>query len=241
MIITVLPNKYRIGSNRGITFLEEPNILAKLNQIICWGSSHFPYKTKENESDPDIEDTEFLGQNPELVPGSMFIVNGGQVIAVENKDKLILILSETGPLALKNMYENEISLEFDLKFNYWGGSAVFEKKELSDIPKEYESYTVPYNLMMVFKNNFLLGRDYPRKDLCLKVTLDSDNYILPATVYIQDWKISYDPVIVDPEQAPDMAKEVIAWFYNNYEPIRIELPKEKEEDLQQEGNTQDGN
>ena len=227
MIITVLPNKYRIGSNRGITALDEPNILEKLNKIICWGSSHFPYKPKENESDPLIEDTEFLGKSPELVPGSMFIINGGQVIAVENKDRLILVMSETGPLALRNLYEKRISLEYDLKTNYDSGtSIVFEKKELKDIPAEYESYSVPYDLMMVFKDNFLAGRDYPASNLCLEVELNSDNYILPTKVYIQDWKISYDPIIVDPEAAQDMSKEVIAWFYNNYEPIKMEPEKE---------------
>jgi hypothetical protein len=228
MIITVLANKYRIGSHKGITAIEEPNILARLNQIICWKSSHFPYKERATDEDPYVEDTEFLGPDPELVPGSMFIVKGGQIIAVENKDKLVLVMSETGPLALKNLYDNEISLEFDLKFNYWGGSVVFEEKELKDIPSHYESYTVPYNLMMIFKNNFLLGRSYSKDNLCLEVTLDSDNYVIPPKVYIQDWSISYDPIIVDPEQAPDMAKELIAWFYNNFEPVRIDEPKESQ-------------
>lgn len=227
MIITVLPNKYRVGSHKGIMALDEPNILTKLNQIICWDASHFPYKIKEKETDPDIEDTEFLGTDPELVPGSMFIYKDGQVIAVESEDRLVLIMSETGPLALQNIYNNEISLEFELRFNYNGGNVTFEKKELKDIPDNFESYTVPYNLMMVFKNNFLLGRDYPRKDLCLEVNIESDSFVLPTTVYIQDWKISYDPIIVDTEQASDMAKEVIAWFYNHYEPIRMELEKEK--------------
>jgi len=229
MRIIVLPNKYRLGSHKGITALEEPGILSKLNEIICWDSSLFPFKTKENETDPDIEDREFLGPDPELVPGSMFIVNGGQVLAVENNDRIILVMSETGPLALHNLYENEITLEFDLKFNYWEGEATYEKKELSDIPSNYESYTVPYNLMMVFKNNFLNGRDFPQKGLCLEVKYKSENFLLPLILYIQDWKISYNPIEVDPEQAPDMAKEVIAWFYNNYFPPKIEMPKKEQE------------
>lgn len=228
MRITVLPNKYRIGSNRGIMALDEPGILSKFNSIVCWDSSLFPLKPKENETDPDIEDREFLGPEPELVPGSMFIVKGGQVLAVENPDRFILVMSETGPLALQNLYQNEITLEFELKFDYWEGQATYEKKEPQDIPADYESYTVPYNLMMVFRNNFLEGRDLPKKGLCLEVKYESDNFLLPITIYIQDWKISYNPIEVDPEQAPDMAKEVIAWFYNNYFPPKLEYPKEEE-------------
>ena len=109
MRITVLPNRYRVGSNKGIFALDEPGILNKLNSIVCWDSSLFPIKPKENESDPNIEDREFLGIDPELAPGNMFIVKGGQVLAVENKDRLILVMSETGPLALQNLYEKEIS------------------------------------------------------------------------------------------------------------------------------------
>lgn len=226
MIITVLPNKYRCGSNKGITSIEYPGLVVKLNQIINWDLSKFPLKPKENPDDPDIEDREFLGPDPKLVPGSMFIYRDGQVIACDSDDRLILVMSETGPLALQRIYDNEISLEFDLKFNYWGGDVTFEKSELSSVPDNYKSYTIPYYLMMVFKNYFLLGRDYPRKDLCLKCTLDSDNYIMPVTLYMQDWKISYNPLEVFDEQIGDTTKELIAWFYNNFEPIKIEEPEE---------------
>ncbi len=229
MRITILPNKYRIGSNRGIIALEEPGILRKLNGIICWESSLFPGKPKENKTDPYIEDREFLGPDPELTPGNMFIVKGGQVLAVENKDKIILVMSETGPLALKNLYDNEISLEFDLKYNYWEGTAKWENSDPKDIPATYESYTVPYNLMITWKENFLAShQELQQKGGCLKVIYESDNYIFPLTLYIQDWTISYDPEILDPEQAPDATKEVIAWFYNNSIPPKLEMPKEEE-------------
>lgn len=229
MRITVLPNKYRIGSNRGIMALDEPGVLGKINSVVCWDSSLFPLKPKENETDPNVEDREFLGPDPELVPGSMFIVKGGQVLAVENKDRIILVMSETGPLALQNLYENEITLEFQLKFEYCEGQATYEKKDLQDIPADYETYTVPYNLMKIFRDNFLEGQDLPKKGLCLEVKYESDNFFLPLTLYIQDWKISYNPVEVDPEQAPDMAKEVIAWFYNNYFPPKLEYPEEEKQ------------
>ena len=229
MIITVLPSKYRCGSNRGITAIEYPGLVVKLNQIINWNLSTFPFKTKENPDDPDVEDREFLGSDPKLVPGSMFIYREGQVIACDSDDRLVLVMSETGPLALQRIYDEEISLEFDLKFNYWGGDVKFEKAERKDIPDTYKSYTVPYYLMMIFKNYFLLGRDYPRKNLCLRCTLDSDNYIMPVTLYMQDWTISYNPSEVFDEQIEDTAKELIAWFYNNFEPIKIEDSKSIED------------
>ena len=52
MIITVLPSKYRCGSNRGITAIEYPGLVVKLNQIINWNLSTFPFKTKENPDEP---------------------------------------------------------------------------------------------------------------------------------------------------------------------------------------------
>lgn len=228
MRITVLKNKYRVGSNKGIMALDEPDVLFKLNQIVCWDSSLFPLKPKESENDPDIEDREFLGTNPELVPGSMFMVEG-QVLAVENKDRLILVLSETGPLALQNLYEHEIIPEYELKFGYCGGEAEYEEKTLSDIPEKYETYIVPYDIQKIFRDNFLEGRDLSKHDLCLKVKYESDNFLLPLNLYIQDWKISYNPLEVDPEQTLDMAKEVISWFYNNHIPPKLEYPKEEKE------------
>ena len=221
MIITVLRDKYNCGSNRGITYIDQPNLVGKLNQIINWNLSTFPFKIKEKPEDPDVEDREFLGKEPELKPGNMFVYDG-QVIACDSKDRLILVLSETGALALKRIYENIISLEFDLKFNYENPHVTFEKDDKANIPADYEEYTVPYYLMMTFKNNFLLGRDFPRKGLCLKAVLDSDNYVLPTTIYITDWTLKYNPLIIDKEQIPDTAKELFSWFYNKFDPIIIE-------------------
>ena len=221
MVITVLRDKYNCGSNRGITYIEYPNLLGKLNQIIHWHLSTFPSKLKEKPEDPDVEDKEFLGKEPELKPGNMFVYDG-QVIACDTNDRLILVISETGALALQRIYDNIITLEFDLKFNYENPHVTFEKSDISNIPDNYEEYTVPYYLMMLFKNNFLLGRDFPRKDLCLKTVLDSDNYVLPVTIYVLDWKVKYDPILIDKEQIGDTVKELFSWFYSNYDPIIME-------------------
>lgn len=221
MVITVLRDKYNCGSNRGITYIEYPNLLGKLNQIIHWHLSTFPFKLKEKPEDPDVEDKEFLGKEPELKPGNMFVYDG-QVIACDTNDRLILVISETGALALQRIYDNIITLEFDLKFNYENPHVTFEKSDIANIPDNYEEYTVPYYLMMLFKNNFLLGRDFPRKDLCLKTVLDSDNYVLPVTIYVLDWKVKYDPILIDKEQIGDTVKELFSWFYSNYDPIIME-------------------
>ena len=42
---------------------------------------------------------------------------------------------------------------------------------------------------------------------------------MPVTLYMQDWTISYDPFEVFDEQIGDTSKELIAWFYNNFEPV----------------------
>lgn len=215
MIITVLPQKYRVGCERGQNEFVLPGILHKINAIIEWNKCEWP-KIKDDSGNL-VENTKFLGDDPELKPGDCFLISG-QVIAVDSADRLILVVSETGIFSLDRLYDEIFKVEFDLCFNYGETEKIdFESVDPCTIPEKFESYNVPYSLMKIFKEKYLFGRDYPEKGVCIKATLYSDNYILPPTIYILDWKMKYDPDEIEEDIMKETAKEIVAWFYNNFE------------------------
>src|SRR5574344_1451844 len=111
MIIEVLEQKYKVNCNRGIAKIEKPYLLTELNMIIEWDFCTFP-KTLDpdklekdedgniippKETDPRelesllIENKKFLGDDPELKPGDVFLFRG-QVIAVNSETMLVLVV-----------------------------------------------------------------------------------------------------------------------------------------------------
>ena len=222
MIITVLRNKYKVGSGRGITYLDIPEFLIKFNMIIDWDLCTFPYKLDNK----DEQDKKFLGDTPEIKVGDMFIIDGGQVCAFESQDRLVLCISESGYMALKRLYNEKVAIEFDLKLNYLGTKVEFKNIEPDKIPENVDIYDAPYPIMSLFKDRFLLGR--PEYKPFLEVTMETDNSIIPVHMYIADWKILFDQKsCVSEEMFESLTKELIAWFYNNYPVLKIKESNKK--------------
>lgn len=218
MIITILRNKYRIGSNKGMTYIDIPDLLFKVNTIIDWDLCTFPPKPDNMEE----QDREFLGKDPELKVGDMFIIGSGQVCAFENENRLILCISESGYGALQRIYDEQISVEFDYKMNYIGTKVEFNNIQPDQIPKDnVDIYNVPYSTMIMFKERFLMGR--PEYTPFLEVTMETDNFFMPIHLYISDWKILFDQSSCLPEEAfEETTKELMSWFYNNYPALKLE-------------------
>lgn len=101
--------KYKVGCNRGIGYIEKPNLLRNLNLI--------------------------TGKN--LVPGDCFLLEG-QVIAVDSGTKLILIVSETGPGALTRLWEERINPEFNISFGDRDLSLKVDWRDIEEIPGEFD-------------------------------------------------------------------------------------------------------
>ena len=171
MKIEVLPQKYKIGCQRGLNYLEKPGLLSKLNMIIEWPKCSFPHvpdhdeerETGEvdDEGNPITqtvhvfkEDRTFLGDDPELKPGNCFKLDG-QLIAVDSDDRLVLMVSETGTYALQRLWEEKILPEIEMIFNDYDTDDV-EMEDISpeNVPGNLESGKIEWKYWNIWKNQF---------------------------------------------------------------------------------------
>ena len=267
MIIEVLDQKYRCGCNRGVSKIEKPGILGKLNAIIEWDFCKFPRINKEDSeltadekelkdkinglggtsdtikelsgaikelldqsgiTDLSVLDDKFtkenrtvLGEEPELKPGDCFLFKG-QVIAVNDNDSLVLIVSETGALALERVWEEHIEPELKLMFNtYETGEVTHEVSSIDSIPENFEgNYSVPYYLYKIWKDRFVKGRGYLEKNLCIKTTIESEITFLPVTIYLLDWSVRYNLEEIEEDQIELVTHELLSWFYEKYSRLK---------------------
>lgn len=217
MIVTILGDKYRCGSNMGITATESEGILEKLNSIIEWDLCSFPKKLKEdgdpNKSEDWVENREFLGEKPELKPGNIFVFDG-QVIAVDTENRLILCVTETGFLALER-FKNEV-LEVEYKWknnNRICNVSHSEVKDENDIKDYTGNFRVPYNIMRYWKQK--LQNKLPEKGKALKFEFEDTDYIYPISLVIKDWDIKYNPEEVFEERINITSDNILAWCWNN--------------------------
>ena len=251
MVIEVLRQKYKVGCRRCINKIEKKYLLAELNMIIEWKYCSFPKKLDESKIEKDedgnviqpeggfpedlyIEDREFLGHEPELKPGDCFLFEG-QVIAVDEDDRLVLITSETGGLALQRVWEDIIEPEIDMIFNDFPINDVeWEEWTKDQIPANYEVVTPSYKYYKIWKDHFVSGRFEDNDDLCIKCEIDTDDLIMPTTVYMHKWNVRYDPNdFMDENQAKDIMTQVISWFYQ-YENRKVYNKPKTAEDIQLE-------
>lgn len=245
MIIEVLSQKYKCGCERGLSELKIPGILNNLNAVIEWDFCRFPLERKELDETEEVvvgqdddgndikesrkkvvefENKEFLGEDPELKPGNVFLYKG-QVIAVDSPDRLILVVSETGFNSLERIYNENMKTEFDLLFNdYQIDSVKYEVIEDGIVPDEFDvTYHVPYSLYNIWKERFLTGRGFLEKGLCLKVIMIADDFFFPVEFIMTDWNVrckSSQFEEGDEEMIGFAVKELLSWFYENYRRVK---------------------
>lgn len=171
MKIDVLPQKYKVGCERGMNYLEKPGLLNKLNMVIEWPKCSFPQEfdhdeerdtgTLDDEGKPVTttvhiykENRNFLGDEPELKPGNCFKLDG-QLIAVDNQDRIVLMVSESGAFALHRLWEEKILPEIEMIFNDYDTDEVeMEDITLQDIPEGLESGKIEWKYWNIWKNQF---------------------------------------------------------------------------------------
>ena len=226
MVITVLRDKYNCGSNRGITYIEYPNLLGKLNQIIHWHLSTFPLKLKEKPEDPDVEDREFLGKEPELKPGNMFVYDG-QVFAIDSPERIVLAVSETGALAVERFVKDIVEVELELQRGdpeYTTKDVqVTEIQKLPDELSEVEPYSLPYYKEKIWREKTKLPRMF-------QAIFRSGLSFLPVRIWFKGNHVYYYPDEVEPEIIEDLVQEFLCWTWKEKrDGIKMPPPEENAE------------
>ena len=259
MVIEVLAQKYKCGCNRGLAKFEEPDLLSKLNIIIEWDLCKFPSKVEEVDGDvevdvldengnptgekkkekveKEVEDRNFLGDDPELVPGNMFLLDG-QVIAVDSENTLVLVLSQTGYMSLQRVWDDLIKPEIELVYNDYPVNNVTWKC-LDSFDEDYNiEARIPFKLYSQWTSHFVDGRTDLKRDqdgkLNIECVLDSDDFLFPIHLILTDHTAFVKDVEFDEEDGEEMNRavvETLAWFIENYprsiNPLEVEKQKQE--------------
>lgn len=259
MVIEVLSQKYKCGCNRGLAKFEEPDLLSKLNIIIEWDLCKFPSKIEEVDGDvevdvldengnptgekkkekveKEVEDRNFLGDDPELVPGNMFLLDG-QVIAVDSENTLVLVLSQTGYMSLQRVWDDLIKPEIELVYNDYPVNNVTWKC-LDSFNEDYNiEARIPFKLYSQWTSHFVDGRTDLKRDqdgkLNIECVLDSDDFLFPIHLILTDHTAFVKDTEFDEEDGEEMSRavvETLAWFVENYprsiNPLEIEKQKQE--------------
>lgn len=225
MKITILEQKYKVGCGKGLACIERLHILTHLNTIIEWSKCEWPTKKEKVEvenllgektiEERDVPNKDFLGSTPELSPGNVFEVNG-QVIAVDSEDRLVLIVSRTGPASLERVWTDMIEPEIDMIFNNYDVNVnSWERASKKDIPDDFEPVAIPYNIYKIWKDHFLAKEGIDDSDnLCIKTEVESADLFMPVEIYFLKWKVYVRlDDYMDENHVKDIVKQAISWFY----------------------------
>lgn len=230
MIISISNQKYKCGCNIGMSKLEKQNVLSKLNTIIEWDVINKDVKEGKDKI-------------TELKPGDCFLFDG-QIIAVDSKDCLVLLFSETGFNSLERIYNDVIILEFNLLSGINGTEEVTwesikDEDEKKKLLEEFDGeYQVPYNIYKEFRDHFIARRGFTNEegDFCIKAQITSDLIIIPVDILLLKWKIKYKSSQSEERDIKFIVNSALSWFYNNYKRVIPKEPEEKEEEEEIEEN-----
>lgn len=237
MIIHILDQSYNCGSNRGLNEFVSSGILHKLNKIIDWKNCSWPRRlkkvdTKDNKTiNTFVEDTNFLGENPELRPGNCFLFNG-QIIAIDSPDRLVLIISETGSCAMDRIYKEWILPEFEVYDDI--GDVILPNTKVEEISADLfeNSSLTQYKNLPIEKKNILsqiIGDRY------FHVVLDSTILLSDTELFISSNKILYNEAdLFDDSIVEEVINEVLSLFIHRPDEIFKDIEELKNGDTSKE-------
>lgn len=207
MIVGILPQIYKCGCGKGIHAIKYLSLLEYLNEIIDWSKCKWPEEIdKDATTDPEKpvmkENTEFLGNPPQLKPGNCILWDGN-VIALDDSDTAILVVSETGPLSIerfKTAVENEMS--------FYDNPRIKCERVEKEKPEETEAYRTGYSKWSIIKEKI---NNEPET---LKV-VDEETLLFPITVWVEGADIIFDPQEVDREAIEMLSGSIYLWLSAN--------------------------
>lgn len=211
MKVAILKQKYKVGCGKGVNYLDRVGILSALNKIIDWNNSTFP-------SDAGVEDRMFLGENPQLAPGNCFEFSG-QVIAIDGEDRIVLVVSETGPLALERLLSETIQPELKVLkavdiLEVLPENINPQAIETEDHKSNYDSTVeLDSSVFNLWKRHITKGDRY-NSSIIEYIVEGSDVFIIPVKIVMSgpDRKVFYNSDELDESTA-----ELLAECLVNYE------------------------
>lgn len=230
MVIEISNAKYTKGYGQRLDSVSMPGLMAKLNALIEWDHCQFPPKVKEGTDDEWEENRDFLGSEPELRVGLAFKY-GNQLLALEDENTLVLVMSETGIGGLQRVWKEKIIPELNIVFNSNSPEDLeVEKAEVNDIPESWEIKKIPYEVMKLLRDRMLPGREAEfGKPVCVKITMKSSIIFFPVHMYLQDWGFRYDPNELEEDEIELIQEELVSGLYEKYSRLKLssEDPYEK--------------
>ena len=218
MKVTFLADKYRVGTDRGLYAHEKEGILDDLNLVIDLEGSVYPEKWVETEDKKAYHKTEqtmdeFFEGRPEkkLEPGDMFVYDG-QVLAIDRPDRLIVVLSESGPLSVQRFVEEILSAEVKMaKGDPEYGEGEIMMKEIEslppDIPEDFTPYYIPFYTEKCWRDK----TNWPKN---FQVTFSTPLSFLPVRLFVVGNKVYGYPEEVEPEMMETLTSEFMSRSWN---------------------------
>lgn len=207
MIVTVLNRSYKLSSeNYGIDI---PNLEFKLNLILNREKSTWP-EPKDTRTEEEINSGVPAPEaTKELKEGDVFMLDN--TLFGLGKDKLIFILSESGPLAAERIFEEKISPELDfLYFNDEYNNYSWDD-ELKDLPEGLEKYTPKYEWMNIWHENFFEGKNL-RENPIIRVSIEDDMLKETRYIYMTKWDLYYSKEDFDSDEIPYYTHQIMCYF-----------------------------
>lgn len=225
MKVTFLADKYRVGSDRGLYAHEKEGILDDLNLVVDLEGSVYPKKWVETEDGKAYHETEmtkeefFKDREENLMPGDMFVYDG-QVLAIDRPDRLIVCVSESGPLAVQRFVEEILGAEVKMqKGDPEFGEGEIMMKEIESLPADLPDDTTPYYIPFYTEKCWRDKTGWPKN---FQVTFSTPLSFLPVRLFVVGNKVYGYSEEVEPEMLETLTSEFMSRSWNQVKSSLLE-------------------
>ena len=212
MVIEKLGQRYTVGCGRGYG-IDIPNLEFKLNLIIDKEKSTWYIKDTRTEEDKQngVPEPVVPMDERELKEGDTFMYEG-TILAVDH-DKLVQVISETGPLAFDRIFHERIEPELEFSC-FEDPDNSYTWTEVDELPGEVlEEYTPPYSWMRIWHEKFVTPDRNFRPVYTIKVDVRDEMLGFTRSLYMQEWKTYYSGDLFSEEEVEWYMKKIMAYFY----------------------------
>jgi hypothetical protein len=185
--------------------------------VVDLEGSVYPKKWVETEDGKAYHETEmtkeefFKDREEKLMPSDMFVYEG-QVLAIDRPDRLIVAVSESGPLAVQRFVEEILSAEVKMaKGDPEYGEGEIMMKEITDLPADLPEDFTPYYIPFYTEKSWREKTGWPKN---FQVTFSTPISFLPVRLFVVGNKVFGYPEEVEPEMMETLTAEFMSRSWN---------------------------